>query len=321
MAERRVSDGSAAQCEILARCRDGEHDGGSLAIIYDRSSNRCACVSWRPGARPDVSSTDLDRALPTEILDAAVAGRRLVVTDADEGVFGVDLGRGSVARLCTTDGAAALSPCGCWLLEATDSGLRFLGLETNEDNALAAVGRPVVVLERELDNPCTMAVVPGPTVDDFDVAIGCYGYVDLVSVAMAGRTHAAAPAAQARTCRGGKLPYDPVFVVSASTGPFVYAMSEAGSALAAIDLRSGEFLDYPNGVTAYGAFRRVVPCLGSTACLIETGTGDTVRWRRGLTVEPLVPVAGRVVLWEDDRALVLDRETAVVREEALRAQP
>lgn len=321
MAEGRVSDGSAAQCEILARCRDGAHDGRSLAVIYDRARDRCACVSWRPGARPDISSTDLGRALPTEIIDAGVGGRRLVVMDADEGVFGVDLGRGSLARLCTTDGAVALSPCGRWLLEATDSGLRFLRLEMSEDNALAAVGRPAVVLERELDNPCTMAVVPGATVDDFDVAIGCYGYVDLVSVAMAGCTRAASPAAQARTCRGGKLPYDPVFVVSASTGPFVYAMSEAGSALAAIDLRSGEILDYPNGVTAYGAFRRVVPCLGSTACLIETGKGDTVRWRTGSTVESLVPIAGRVVLWEDDRALVLDREAAVVREEGLRVRP
>lgn len=319
MLEQELFEGNLGRYEILASGCD-PNDDVALTVLYHRASDRCVSVVWQPGVRLNVATTALDAPLPSDVVEAAVAGGRLVVCTGEGGTLAVDLASGVLSRIGAGDGAATLSPCGRWLLEADDDGVRIVSLEASADGGLSRAGRPRAILRRTFDNPSSLAVVRGPVPGEYHMAVGCYGYVELVSIAMEDPATVASIVARARRCTGGSLPYDPVWLCVGNSGPFAYAVSDYGSALAAVDSGSGKLIDYPTAEPAYGAVRRVIPCADSTACLLETGDGETVHWVPGSNPATLRPLGGSALAWAGDRALVLDGQSTSIRETALHSR-
>jgi hypothetical protein len=200
------------------------------------------------------------------------------------------------------------------LIAATDEGLAAFAFS---DAGVATVPSPL--LATAFDSPCSMALLAGRDSNHFDLAVGCYGAIELVSVSMAG----GATVTQSCDVSTGDLAYDPIhagvlFVAPAPRGTFAYAMDEGGVGLIAVDRASAEAIPFPCENKGYGNVRGVVPSLDGDACLVTGRGGQLFCWSPGDDPRPVGIAAGNPIAWRGDRAaLVMDRERAVLRETVL----
>lgn len=316
-----ISDSPPDDCALLVAKTGTGADGTSiLVLLSDRPRRRLVALDWAPGSGLAVSKADIPGKLPSNIVGAAVEGHRLVVSNYDGFVYGINRITGSVVRIPNLPSPAVTMPDGRRLVAATDRGLLTIDLVvTTADRAVLASGiEPLFV--RRLDNPSSMILLPGAEPNSFLLAIGCYGAVELVTVENA--THRDPAPVRSRTLSTSALAYDPILVslpphvVPALTGPMVYAMDEGGTGLVAIDTRTDAMVPYPHGLAGYGSVKRAVASLDSTACLVTVRGGRIFSWSPGSTPRP-VELAGEPIVWHRDRALVMDRQRAVVRETVL----
>ncbi len=329
-----ISDSPPEDCALLVAKAGAGVDGKSIfVLVLDRPRNRLVQLDWAPGSGllvgnndPEadgtlaIGNTDLTGKVPRNIVGAAVEGYRLVASNYGESVYGINRITGSVVRIPNLPSPAVIMPDGHRLVSATDRGLLTISLVVAAADKAVLAGGIEPLFVRRLDRPCSMILLPGADPDCFLLAIGCYGAVELVTVENA--AHRDPAPVRSRTLPTSDLAYDPIdvalppYVVPALTGPMVYAMDEGGTGLIAIDTRTDAVVPYPHGLSGYHSVRRAVASLDSTACLVTVRGGGTFLWSPGSAPKP-VELAGHPILWHRDRALVMDRERAVVRETVL----
>lgn len=308
--------GEVGDCHVLAVA--AAEGGAARAFLLDRGGSRLIVVHWADGAGIASRVVDLSVPLPRNTISAAAFEERLVVSDASAGVFAINIADGTVARPAGVSAPALVARDGL-ILWARRNGVMMA--ELTAEAAPAAAGTQVLVA-KALDHPASMVLMAD---DDGDEAfgctlvIGCYGAIELVDVAATG-----VYVSRSRTLpMNPPLAYDPVLVTAgpAGHGRFAYARDEGGVGLAAIDVWDDVAIAFPKDDRGYGSVRGAVPSIDSRACLVTVRSGETVAWSPGSTPRPIADPAGDVVLWQGNRALVVDRERAVLREAVLSFAP
>ncbi len=289
-------------------------DGASItALVLDADAARLDTVSWVPGSSISVRSITLDAAVDPFILSAGVTERFIAISDGHRQAL-VERATGSVHQLPEFLAPGVFSPDGGWLISATADGLLRTRLGTPP-----AVYEIQPMLLARLDNPVSVAVIPGKTSARFTVAVGCYGSVDLVDV---GEFGAYPTDAGSRQVSPEGLPYDPVHIsvptaLKSSPTNYVFVTDESRAALSAVHLASGLSLNCPFEARNYGTVGPVVPSLDGEACLVATRDGMWWRWTPGSPPHPQPPPGGRPLLWHADRVLVWHEATFELRDESV----
>ncbi len=318
-----ISYATPARCKLLATC--GGENGAVRAVLLDSDSQRLVAVDWLPGRVLKAERTELGRALPAEIHRGSLAQHRLVVSDFDGRVSAVNCNTGSVSPIDNLATPAVLAPDGRTLIAATDRGLVTMTL-WGEVNAAIIPGDIEPLAVTALD-ASSMAVVPGEDDDHFQVAVGCYGWVEMVRVLME-RAREGVPWLPAENrAISTPLPTDPHDIVNAAAiGPLapgakVFVVDEGRCGLIAIDPGTDQVAAYPTESKGYGTVRRALPSLDWTACLVTLADGSVRLWLPESPDEGrrVKHSARRIVLWQGECALVMDEDRAVLREASLRA--
>ncbi|MCP4319056.1 MAG: hypothetical protein GY789_24465 [Hyphomicrobiales bacterium] len=182
---------------------------GYHIVMLDRKLSRLVRLHWTPGHDLSVRFVDLDGDLPDDVSGASMAGHKIVLVDEDARVFGVNLNTGWTDKIWKFDGLVVLSPCGDCLIGATDRGLLTQFFVSLEPDAPLVPGGLQPLLVTGLD-VFDMLVVPGNATDQFQLAIGCYGWVELVSLKNVERQSHEAIATENRAIKTDGLPFDPI---------------------------------------------------------------------------------------------------------------
>lgn len=330
-----ISEGPAEACALVATAAAPPDAGsGIVAMFRGPAARRLVRVTWQqgqpgqPGRGLRAEPVELLGDLPEDLHCATLAGHRLVVGDSDGKVLAVNCSSGHVSRIENLPVPVVFAPDGRTLVSATGRGLLVMTLWGKPDGPVIP-GDIEPLLVTPLD-PDTMAVVPdtgpdtGPEAGDggFVLAIGCHGRVVLVRASLGldegGERHVPAEARTVATA----LPADPHHIVNPAAlppplaGRWIFTVDEGRCGLAAIDSGSGRVAAFPTDLVGYGTVRTALPSLDWSTCLVELKDGSAFLWSPERDIGPrrIAPASGRVLLWQGDRALVLDRDHAVLRE-------
>ena len=277
--------------------------------LLNAARDRLLHLNWTPGAGFEPNYLDLQSTLPDESAGAAFVDHRLIV-GTDVWVCGVNCNTGAVSQILRSNNPCTLDPFGTELVVATDYGLltnRFWG---GPETPLTADDiEPLHVARLDASD---MVVVAGEDDSHFRLVIACWGCLTVAAIKKSAfNEHGEFVRSKEIAVR---LPYDPVYMPKTYLpGPLVYATDEGGCGLVALDIRNEAVIDFPSEpATGYGFIRQVLPCLDSNACLVRTRSGAWVRWVPGKGPDPIELAKGRILLWQQDRALVLDENEAVL---------
>lgn len=309
---RPVPAGSAPLCPAPAF--DG--NGGITTLLLDRNGHRLVQLDWAPGRALSDTELVLNGAVPDEIGVAVSVGRGMLIADYEDNVFTINRITGGCYRLGRFDVPMTFAPDGTRLVTADDKGLTSAAIDWDYAGR-ALVGAARRVLTADLD-PVSLVVLPRNRPRQYDIAIGCYGWVELVTLEDADAS--GIPASRRSISAPEYLVYDPIFVSAvgkispAIRGPWVYATDEGGTGLIAINRTSDLAEGYPRDEVAYGSIREAVPASDAASCLIRTGSGTWTCWIPGTAPLAVEVPNGRILAWSGRYALVLDLEGTIVRE-------
>ncbi len=308
--ERTVS--GAVSSELLIVCASDVSKRGEVrCMLVDRSSQRLNQVDWLPGKGLKLRQIDLERELPQQIFGATLHQHRLIFSDDHPTVHAVNCNTGSVARIENLPQPVVLAPDGRTLVAATDWGLVTTTLWGDPDGPIIP-GEIEPLLVKPL-HPSTSIVIPGPDHNNFQLGIGCHGWVEMVRIALDPYDEVDRPPAVARGI-GTPLPMDPHDILNpAATGPRLpssrlFVMDDGGTGLISIDPDSSKVDIFKTRRVGYGSVRWALPSLDWSTCLVELRGGDTVIWSPDsrAKMERITPTPGRLLLWQGDRALAID---------------
>ncbi len=294
--------------------------------MLDRAANRLARLLWTPRIDLAVSYIDLEGDVPDEIMCPSLAGHKLVFQNEEESVFGVNLNTGWMGEIWRFSGLTVLTPCGNWLVGATDRGLltKFFWSLDPDAPLKASDVQPALVKGLDLSDAL---VIPGATTDQFNIALGCYGSVELAAFSNVARNSTEAMHATSRSFTADGLPYDPIclndpsLMVPPLFGDVVYAMDHGRCNVIAIDTRTDQTFSFLKFVPGYVNLQRAVTSFDSNACLVTLKHGEIMHWIPGSEPRPVSPIAGQTMIWRKDRALMIDRERDLIAEVAITPVP
>ena len=278
--------------------------------------DRLLLLSWTPGAGFEPEYLDLDSPLPEESTGAAFVDHRLIVA-TDNWVLGVNGNTGAVTRILRSVDPCTLDPFGTELIVATDYGLltnRFWG-----DPETPLTADDIAPLHVASLDASDMVVAAGEDDAHFRLVIACWGSLTVATIKKpAFNDHS--KFVRSEVIAVG-LPYDPIDLAKTHlAGPLVYATDQGRSGLIAFSVETDTVTDYPSEpAVGYSYVRQTVPCLDASACLVQIRDGGWYDWTPGTEPNPVELAQGRVLLWQGDRALVIDGENAILRDAPLLA--
>ncbi|MCB1488458.1 MAG: hypothetical protein KDJ88_13510 [Bauldia sp.] len=322
LTEAEIAEGGPVDCGLLAARMETGVDA-ILVVLLDRAGRRLVELDWKPGTGFVFRSTDIAGDVPRGIGNASVAGRMLVAHDAEGSVRTLDRETGEIGSIPNLPSPVVVMPRGDKLIAATDRGLLTIGLWNRDGKKpwFAAGIEPLLV--KDIDNPGGMILLPGTDPGHFILAIGCYGAIELITVADRAGPNDGYEVITSQTVPARGLAHDPVivahppFAVPALTGPWVYAQDDGGTGLIALDVRTTSIVPYPHGSAGYGSVRRACASVDSDACLVVGRDGRAFHWRPGHEPRQVGLDGGLPLLWQGDRGLVMDRDRPILRDTIL----
>jgi hypothetical protein len=301
--------------EVLAV--EQREEGTLIVVCLDADTRTLTELTWRPGTGVTTRTVALTGPVMRFAGAASLSptGLLLAKNGTNEVVL-VDRQTGGTTGL-TAETPAVITPDGKAVVSATDHGLLRRNLsQTPGQHPYLHWIRPMLVTE--LDNPDSMATVPGERPDQFSLVVGCYGRVALITVTNFG-AYAIAPKV---VLLEPKLPYDPMYIawpvpLSNVRGTQVFVTDAGRAGLVAVELSSGRMEKCPLEDQGYGAVRAVVPRLDGRACLLATRDDRLWAWVPGRDPVAVEDIGGWPMLWHGPLALVCDGTAEGLREARL----
>ncbi len=294
--------------------------GGSLvAVFIDGRARRLTELAWTPGVALALRSV----ALSAEAIDfpaaSSLGAGRVMLSCIDRPVQLIDRRTGKVEEPGRAPAIAVVTPDGRHAVAAGDDGLSRHGIAC-PGGGPGTVPRVGPLHAMDLDDPSSLAIVPGDAEGHFSVVAGCYGALAIVRVAAFGLDSEQLSGHLVHTA---PLPYDPVRIVRPvppvdGPGARIFVTDQGRAGLMAVSLTPGFVDRCPLADRGYGAIRHVVPRLDGRECLVLTRDDTWRRWLPGAQVlKPMAELGGWPVLWHGAQGIVLDHERGLVREVAL----
>jgi hypothetical protein len=308
-----VGEASDWLCLAAAPAEGGRMTG----LVLDREGPSLIELDWTPGGSLSGSSLALDGALPDEIDAAVGVARGVLITQADGSAFGLDRATGRCRLFGTLDGPATLAADGTQLIMADEAGVLATALDWGGTGPTLCV-RGERVIAAELD-PVSLVVLPKAASHAWNLAVGCYGWVELLNAEGPSKVRQAATAPRSVSAPD-YLAYDPIFVSAArlvsppQRGPWVYAVDEGGTGLVAISLRSGAYEGYPKTKSIYGTIGQAIAAPNGRNCLVRLARSHWTCWTPGAAPATVDLPRGEILAWSGRYALVLDRIVGLIHD-------
>ncbi len=299
--------GTPADWDLLAiQAASADRPQACRIAMLNPDWDRLLLATWTPGAGFETSYLALENKLEEEIGGVAFLDHRLIVCTRTW-MLGVNCNTGSVSRIMPNPNACALDPFGAELITATDYGLlttRFWG--GPEDPVAPGTFEPVYAGRMD---PSDMLAMAGDDEEHFKLVIASNGYLTVATIEKPAFNY---------HCKfvGSKyvdtpMPYDEIEMPKLYLpGPMAYAMDECGTGAIAFDARNDAVIFFPREKPyGYAFVQEIKPSLDASACLVRTRDG-WFHWVPGTVPDPVELAHDQMLLWQGDRALVLDTESA-----------